>query len=130
MKATFIGVPGEDHESLLMYGQVFPKGKSITVQGKQAKSKLANHPHFKTEAEASDDVEDAQIKQEFAVAADAVLAPIEANKAEEAETIARLTDEDKYGNADAAGTGDANPAQAAGSGSSGNSGRGRRRTGA
>lgn len=46
MKATFKGVPGEEHDSLTMYGQDFPLGKAVEVRSVQAQRKLARHPHF------------------------------------------------------------------------------------
>jgi hypothetical protein len=78
MKATFNGVPGEEHDSLYMYGQVFPKGKAVSVSSPLGARKLANHPHFTTSAEPKDEVEDAEIKREFTAAAAAALAEKEA----------------------------------------------------
>ena len=74
MKATFIGVPGEDHDALYMYGQVFPKGKAVSITSPLGMRKLANHPHFETTAEPKDEVEDVQIKREFSGAVEAALA--------------------------------------------------------
>ena len=45
MKFKFIGVPGERHESLNMFGTVFPLGEAVEIEGKGAE-KLKGHPHF------------------------------------------------------------------------------------
>lgn len=45
MKFKFIGVPGERHESLNMFGVVFPLGEAVEIEGKGAE-KLKSHPHF------------------------------------------------------------------------------------
>ncbi len=85
MKATFIGVPGEEHDTINMYGQEFPLGKAVRVESRQAMRKLQGHPHFKVEAEPSDNAEDATIRREFTAATDASLADVQArNAAEEA----------------------------------------------
>lgn len=80
MKATFTGVPGEQHDSVHMYGQDFPLNKAVTVNTSVARRKLANHPHFKVQAEKSDEADDAQIKREFTGAAEAGLADAEAQR--------------------------------------------------
>ena len=49
MKYVFIGVPGEDHEGVLMYGVEMPLGEAVEVSDLAAR-KLKNHPHFKAEA--------------------------------------------------------------------------------
>ena len=72
MQAKFIGVPGEEHDSIFMYGQDFPKGKSVTINTAFAQRKLHGHPHFQVTGEAND-AEDAVIKDEFAKAADVFL---------------------------------------------------------
>lgn len=48
MKFTFIGVPGEDHKSLHMYGVDMPLGEAVEVSAVAAR-KLSNHPHFMAE---------------------------------------------------------------------------------
>lgn len=45
MKFTFIGVPGESHKTIHMYGTDMPIGEPIEVSAVAAR-KLANHPHF------------------------------------------------------------------------------------
>lgn len=60
MKFVFIGVPGEDHSSLHMYGVDMPLGEAVEVSEVAAK-KLANHPHFKL---VSTDIEDGDEAQE------------------------------------------------------------------
>lgn len=89
MKATFIGVPGEQHDSIYMYGQVFPLGKAVHVDNPLGQRKLSKHPHFTSTEEASDEVEDVQIKREFSGAAEAVLAPIEEEHQAKAESATR-----------------------------------------
>jgi hypothetical protein len=46
MKFTFIGVPGESHQTIHMYGADMPLGEAVEVSALAAR-KLANHPHFK-----------------------------------------------------------------------------------
>lgn len=46
MKFVFIGVPGESHESLTMYGVTFEAGVPAEVEDERYIAKLANHPHF------------------------------------------------------------------------------------
>jgi hypothetical protein len=41
MKATFIGVPGEQHAQLHMYGQDFPLNQAVEIDNPQGRSKLA-----------------------------------------------------------------------------------------
>lgn len=110
MKIKFTGVPGEDLDTISMYGYDFPRGKFVEVQGAQAIGKLSRHPFFEAKDDPANAVEDAQIKREFTLAADQTLAPIEAEKAAEAETIANLTDEEKYGDDQATGDQDAGEA--------------------
>lgn len=74
MKVTFIGVPGEKHESMHMYGQDFPLNKAVDVTNPTAMRKLANHPHFKAEATAEDMKLDQQVSQDFMAAATAGMA--------------------------------------------------------
>jgi len=45
MKFKFIGVPGERHEALNMFGVLFPMGEAVEIDGKGAE-KLRGHPHF------------------------------------------------------------------------------------
>ena len=54
MKFTFIGVPGEHHQSLHMYGVDMPLGEAVEVSDLAAR-KLKNHPHFKAEAAQDDE---------------------------------------------------------------------------
>lgn len=90
MKATFTGVPGEQHASVHMYGQDFPLNEAVTLNNPMAKRKLANHPHFKVQEEASDNAEDAQIRREFSGATDAALAEKEAQRLQdEQDAVAR-----------------------------------------
>lgn len=53
MKFTFIGVPGESHKTIHMYGTDMPLGEPVEVSDVAAK-KLANHPHFEAVAEAEE----------------------------------------------------------------------------
>lgn len=46
MQFVFKGVPGESHESINMYGTVFPLGEPTNIEGDKFVAKLANHPHF------------------------------------------------------------------------------------
>ncbi len=55
MKFKFIGVPGERHESLNMFGVVFPLGNAVEIEGKGAE-KLKSHPHFEQAEGASEEV--------------------------------------------------------------------------
>ena len=48
MKFTFIGVPGEQHKSIHMYGVDMPLGEAVEVSALAAR-KLASHPHFMAE---------------------------------------------------------------------------------
>lgn len=80
MKATFKGVPGEQHASVHMYGQDFPLNQAVTLNNPMAKRKLLHHPHFEVQEEASDNAEDAQIKREFTGATEAALAEEEAKR--------------------------------------------------
>ncbi len=50
MKFKFIGVPGEKHEELNMFGTVFPLGEAVEITGKGAE-KLKSHPHFQSVGE-------------------------------------------------------------------------------
>ncbi len=50
MKFKFIGVPGEKHEELNMFGTVFPLGEAVEIEGKGAE-KLKGHPHFEPVAD-------------------------------------------------------------------------------
>lgn len=52
MKFKFIGVPGERHESLNMFGVAFPLGEAVEIEGKGAE-KLKTHPHFEEVKEAA-----------------------------------------------------------------------------
>jgi hypothetical protein len=54
MKITFIGVPGEHHDSVSMYGHTFHLGRALDVTEPLVIRKLKNHPHFA----AVDDVTD------------------------------------------------------------------------
>lgn len=57
MDIKFIGVPGEKHESLSMYGYEFPLNKFVAVSGSFAIGKLKNHPHFEAKPVEAEDVE-------------------------------------------------------------------------
>jgi hypothetical protein len=61
MKVTFKGVPGEQHESVYMYGHTFKKGEAVEVTDPMAQRKLANHPHFEADGEAPA-VDDANLR--------------------------------------------------------------------
>jgi hypothetical protein len=95
MKATFKGVPGEQHASVHMYGQDFPLGEAVTLNNEMARRKLANHPHFEVTTEASDEVEDAKIKSELDKATEAALAEVEAKKAAEAEAARQAAEAER-----------------------------------
>ena len=56
MKFTFIGVPGESHKTIHMYGTDMPLGEPVEVSDVAAK-KLANHPHFEAVVEAEEAAE-------------------------------------------------------------------------
>ena len=85
MKIKYIGTPGEDHQSIHMYGVDFPLGKLVPVTDLLAIRKLSNHPHFAAQPEQSDVAEDAQIKREFETVANTVLAPVEEQHVAQAE---------------------------------------------
>jgi len=87
MKARFIGVPGEQHPGLTMYGTYYPLNKWMPVTDKTAKTKLGNHPHFEADAK-DEDIEDAKIKGELEAALSPVLqaAEQEAEAHRQAET--------------------------------------------
>lgn len=126
MKIKYLGTPGESHEAISMYGYVFPVGKAVEVDNAFAARKLANHPHFASRGEVEDAVdkrviEAVELLAEVAVDEQAALAQ------EEADTIAALTDEDKYGNAH--GTGPEGAAQAESAGGERSPQRGRPRKG-
>ena len=46
MLIKFIGVPGEEHDTIHMYGQDFPLGKPVEVTDPEAVKRLSRHPHF------------------------------------------------------------------------------------
>jgi hypothetical protein len=125
MQVKFIGVPGEHHQTIHMYGQDFPLGQVVEVNNQLAIKKLQRHPHFMHKPVESTDVESRDLEQEFKALANAELEPIEAAHVAEAETQAALTDEDKYGNA--ASSGDSDSAEDQGAGRSGTAKRGRPR---
>lgn len=58
MKAKFVGVPGEKHDSINMWGQLFALGKEIAVTHLSAtiQRKLMNHPHFLTSGGEAEDI--------------------------------------------------------------------------
>jgi hypothetical protein len=95
MKATFKGVPGEDHQSVHMYGQDFPLGKAVEINSVQGRNKLANHPHFEVSGAPDDPVEDAKIKREFAGATEAALDPIAEAKAAEDESVRQAAERER-----------------------------------
>ncbi len=51
MQFVFLGVPGESHESLTMYGVNFERGVPAEVADSKHAAKLMNHPHFAAVAE-------------------------------------------------------------------------------
>ena len=112
MKIKYTGTPGEQHDGLMMYGQYFPLWKAVTVSDPLAIRKLSAHPHFDAKAEPADEVEDAQVKREFEAVTNAALVPVEEAHVAEAETIAALTDEEKYGS-DPEPVGDSDASEAA-----------------
>jgi hypothetical protein len=120
MKIKYIGTPGEDHQSIHMYGTDFPLGKFVAVTDSLALRKLSNHPHFESHPEPSDVVEDAKIKNEFVAVASAALAPVE-----EQHVAAVLAEGENHGNAD--GPVSASAAEAEGAGVQRARGRGRPR---
>lgn len=73
MKFTFIGVPGEQHESLSMFGATFPLGESVEIEGDRAIAKLKAHPHFEVAAPDSEE-------EHPEAAQDSATAPAEAPK--------------------------------------------------
>lgn len=56
MKFKFIGVPGEKHEALNIFGTSFPLGEAVDIEGKGAE-KLKGHPHFEAVSEEVTSVE-------------------------------------------------------------------------
>jgi hypothetical protein len=81
MQIKFIGVPGEDHNSLRMYGKDYPIGEYVETTDPLAIQKMSNHPHFKAKASAAEDVQDAEVKGEFAAVIDAGLKMAEQEQA-------------------------------------------------
>ena len=73
MKIKFIGVPGERHDGLRMYGDYFPLGEFVNVTDKNTIKKLSNHAHFEVKPEKADLIEDAQVKGEFEAVIDSGL---------------------------------------------------------
>jgi hypothetical protein len=128
MKATFIGVPGEEHASMHMYGQDFPLNQAVELNNPQARSKLARHPHFKVESGPDDPKEDKRIEGDFKAAGTASLAEVEAQRQqEEQDAVARsrmANQEQRDGRSDPERTGVPPSSQAAGSRPSGGRGRG------
>lgn len=122
MKIKYLGTPGESHKAISMYGYVFPLGQAVEVTDAFAARKLAQHPHFASRGEVEDVVDKRTVQAvelllEVAIDEQAELAQ------EEADTIAALTDEEKYGNAH--GTGAEGAAQAESLGGERGSKRGR-----
>lgn len=129
MKATFIGVPGEQHASVHMYGQDFPLNEAVEIDNPQGRSKLARHPHFKVEGNPDDPKQSKQIEGDFKGAANASLAEVEAQRLQdEQDAVARsrmANQESADGSrTDPERTGVTPSAQAAGSGQRGGRGRG------
>jgi len=56
MKIKFIGVPGEDHKVINMYGQAFPLDQFVDVTSAYAIEVLRNHPHFEAQEVEAEDV--------------------------------------------------------------------------
>ena len=58
MKARFLGVPGEHHDSINMWGQIFALGRDMAVSHLSAviQRKLKQHPHFKTTGGDAEDI--------------------------------------------------------------------------
>jgi hypothetical protein len=77
MKIKYTGTPGENHQVIHMYGVDFPLGKLVPVTDPFAIRKLTKHPHFASQSEPSDEIEDAKIKHEFEAVANVVLQPVE-----------------------------------------------------
>jgi C4-dicarboxylate-specific signal transduction histidine kinase len=102
MQIKFIGVPGEDHESLFQYGHTFRLGEYVEVTDAQAIRKLSNHPHFSAKVEPVSPAQNKQMEQELQVLAAAALEPLEASK------------ETDHGNAQPVGDTSASEAQSAG----------------
>lgn len=103
MQIKFIGMPGEQHDSITMYGKEFPLNKAVDSKGltPRQEATLAAHPHFQTSGDVSVDPVQAETNQLVEkVAQDMAnleLAQVEHAKAAEAETQAKLTQEQKYG---------------------------------
>jgi hypothetical protein len=118
MKATFIGVPGEQHAQLHMYGQDFPLNQAVEIDNPQGRSKLARHPHFKVESGPEDAKEDRRIEGDFKAAGSASLAEVEAQRLqEEQDAVARsrtANQESRDGRSDPERTGVPASSQAAG----------------
>lgn len=114
MQIKYNGTPGEQLDAINMYGTDFPKGKFVDVKDAFAARKLSNHPHFTAKG---DDVLDVNPKAaalaEKAVSLLEQAAAIEEKDADkaQADTIAKLSEEEKYGRDDGT-AGDANPAEA------------------
>lgn len=53
-KVKFIGVPGEKHDELKMFGVTLPLGKFVPVTDQYAISVFKDHPHFEFQAEGND----------------------------------------------------------------------------
>jgi hypothetical protein len=58
-KIKFVGVPGEDLDTISMYGQDFPRGKAVDAKGLSQTQvrKLASHPHFEVTGRDAEDVD-------------------------------------------------------------------------
>lgn len=129
MKATFKGVPGEQHASVHMYGQDFPLGQAVEINNPQGRKKLANHPHFEVEGSPEDPQETKRIEGDFKGAANASLAEVEAQRLQdEQDAVARSVQANKESEdgrrTDPERTGVPSAAQAAGAGQRGRGGRG------
>lgn len=118
MKIKYIGTPGEEHQTIHMYGTDFPVGKFVPVTGSLAIRKLSNHPHFVSQADPSNLVEDAKIKNEFVAVANVALAPVE-----EQHVAAVLAEGENHGDADRPVDPSAAKAEGAGSQRTGRRGR-------
>lgn len=106
MLVKFIGVPGEEHEAISMYGYHFPKGEAVDVTDPEAIRRLARHPHFAHKPDKPTPAADAAQLAELQTLTAAAVEPIEQAKAEE-QQIAEAhstapTEEKAHGNTEPA----------------------------
>jgi hypothetical protein len=103
MKITYNGTPGESHDAIFMYGQFFPRGKAVEVEDAFASRKLANHPHF-SHSGAAEEVVDKRLVKAAELIIEVQQDEAAELKQQEDDTIAALTEEEKYGDTDPAST--------------------------